>query len=53
MDKVLKDIERGGDNPPPEIVKLVNDVITYQINSLDVVLDAKLQKIHEEDRRLG
>lgn len=51
MDKVLKDIERGGDNPPPEIVKLVNDVITYQINSLDVVLDAKLQKIHEEEGR--
>jgi len=52
MGKVLKDIERGGDNPPPELVKLVNDVIMYQINSLDTVLNAKLEKIHEEERKM-
>lgn len=46
MEKVVKAIEKEGYEPPVEIIKLVNDVITYQIDNLDKVINMKLQKIH-------
>lgn len=49
MDKVLSAIKKEGDEPPQELVKLINDVISYQINDIDKVLKSKLKKIHEED----
>ena len=53
MDKVVESIRAEGDEPPTELVKLVNDVITYQINDLDKVINAKLDKIHKLDEGMG
>ena len=43
MQKVVKAIELEGYEPPAEIIKLVNDVIVYQIDTLDKILKVKLQ----------
>ena len=48
MDKVVKSIKNEGYEPPQEIIKMVSDVITYQVDSLDKVLSTKLDRIHKE-----
>lgn len=53
MEDVVKAIKNEGYEPPAEIIKLVNDVITYQVDSLDKVLNMKLNKIRSEDREFG
>lgn len=52
MEKVIKSIKNEGYEPPTEIIKLVNDVITYQVDSLDKVLHSKLDMIHRGDREV-
>lgn len=50
MDLLVKDIRRDGDEPPPEIIKMVSDVMAYQVNSIEKVLRPKLDKINVEER---
>lgn len=53
MQDVVRSITNEGYEPPAEIIKLVNDIITYQVDSLDKVLNAKLDKLHQEDDKNG
>lgn len=49
IDNIVKSMKKVGDNPPPEVVKMIKDVIDYQVNSLEVVIKKKLDKIHREE----
>lgn len=53
MDKVVDQIRKDGDNPPPEVIKMISDVIIYQTNQIEMILRKKLANIHAEEREDG